>query len=209
MQSPKFKDINRAQQILASAPPLIGGVIVGGWDNGSWRTLNLDAIAELWKLGERLRPVGKLDTRNTVTATLAATAVIGDIATAELTVPAGELWLIQALQIISPAETAPASGQITQVNFRISCWPDDDATPPNAAGKLFWVANRGTIAVDTYWQEFYASAGWGDPENIDVPLWLVAGDKLTLYATLTGANATAALAATLTPYGVKATLKGV
>jgi len=153
-----------------------------------------------------LQPAGKLDTRNTVTATLAATAVIGDIATAVLTVPAGELWFIQDLIVESPPQTG-AGGQIVTVNFRISNWPDDDDS--NSAGKLFWSTARGTVELDTYPVEFYAGAPIFDLENIGTPLRLVGGDKITLYATLTAANCTAALSATLTPYGYKATLLGV
>jgi len=153
-----------------------------------------------------LQPAGKLDTRNTVTATLAATAVIGDIATAVLTVPAGELWFIQALELTSPPQTA-GGGQIVLVNWRISSWPDDDGS--NAAGKLFWSIGRGTVALDTYWCEFFAEAPLMSEENLSTPIRMIGGDKITLYATLTGANCTAALSATLTPFGYKATLLGV
>jgi len=201
--APKFK----TQQIQVATPPLIGSVIVGGWEDGSWRSLNLGTLKQLWRLGERIQPTGKLDARNLVTATLAATAVVGGIATAALTVPAGELWFVQSLRVISPAECAPAEGQICAVNFRISSWPDDDDS--NSAGKLFWAAGHGTIAIDTYWIEFHAGAPWLDEENLDVPLRVVGGDVITLYNTLGGAAATAALAATLTPYGYKATLQGV
>jgi len=204
MRSPK---LIMPQQIRAYAPPIIGGVIAGGWDKGEWRTLNLDTLVQLWRLSETIQPAGKLDTRNTITATLAATAVIGDIATAVLTVPAGELWFIQALQVVSPAQTA-AQGQIVTVNFRISSWPDDDGTS-NAAGKLFWATAKGTVDVDTYWAEFHDIAPLFDVENLRPSLRLVGGDKITLYATLTAVNCTAALAATLTPYGYKATLQGV
>jgi len=201
--APKFK----TQQIQVATPPLIGSVIVGGWDDGYWRSLNLSTLRQLWRQGELIQPNGKLDTRNLVTATLAATAVIGDVASAELTVPAGELWFIQALRLISPAECAPGEGQITLVNFRVSSWPDDDGS--NSAGKLFFAAGRGTIVLDTYWVEAYGGAPFTDPENLGTPIRLVGGDKITLYATLAGANATAALAATLTPYGYKAQLLGL
>jgi hypothetical protein len=199
----------KAQQgglILAGAPLLIGGVIAGGWDAGAWRTLNLDTLRQLWRLSERIQPCGKLDGRNTVTATIAAGSAVGVTAEAALSVPSGELWFIQALEIVSPPECAPGQGQIVTVNFRISAWPDDDDS--NEDGKLFWETARGTIATDTYWQEFFASGPWGDPENLDVPLRLVAADYITLIATLTGAAATAAMSATLTPYGYKAVVLG-
>lgn len=205
MKSPKLV---LPQQIQATAPPIIGGVIVGGWDKGSWRTLNLDTLVQLWRLSELAQPAGKLDTRNIITATLAATAVIGDIATAVLTVPAGELWFIQELAIVSPAQTA-AQGQIVTVNFRISSWADDDGVTPNAAGKLFWATARGTVALDTYWVGCYEAAPLFDLENLRTPLRLGGGDKITLYAALTAVNCTAALSATITPYGYKATLLGV
>ena len=203
MKSPKLM---MPQQIRASAPPIIGGVICGGWDKGDWRTLNLDTLVQLWRLSELIQPAGKLDARNIVTATLAATAVVNDVASATLTVPAGELWFVQSLRVISPAQTG-VGGQIVLVNFRISSWADDDDS--NAAGKLFWQAGRGTIAADTEWVEFFAGAPFMDEENLGTPLRLVGGDVITLYATLTAAAATAALAATLTPYGYKATLLGV
>ena len=203
MRSPK---LTVPQQVRAYAPAIIGGVIVGGWDQGDWRTLNLNTLAQLWRLSELIQPAGKLDARNIVTATLAATAVVNDVASATLTVPAGELWFVQSLRLISPAQTA-AEGQIVLVNFRVSSWTDDDDS--NAAGKLFWQAGRGTVAVDTEWVEFFAGAPFMDEENLGTPLRLVGGGVITLYATLTGAAASAALAATLAPYGFKATLLGV
>jgi len=206
MRSPKMLKGMTPQQIRAYAPPIIGGVIVGGWDSGDWRTLNLDTLRQLWRLSEVMQPAGKLDTRNTVTATLAATAVVNDVANAELTVPAGELWFINYFHVMSPAQTA-AEGQIVLVNFRISSWVDDDDS--NAAGKLFWAAGRGTVGVDNSYPGFYTSAPWLALENMDTPLRLVGGDKVTLYATLTGAVCSATLSATLTPYGFKAVLQGV
>ena len=194
----------KAQQglVLAAPPYLIGGVISGGWDAGAWRVLNLDTLRQLWRLSERIQPAGKLDSRNTVTATIAAGSAVGVVAEATLTVPSGELWFIQALQVVSPPECAAGEGQIVQVNFRISAWPDDDDSDED--GKLFWATGRGTIGTDTYWQELYTSAPMLAPENLDVPIRLAAADYITLIATLTGAAATAAMNATLTPYGYKA-----
>lgn len=200
--APKFK----TQQVQVATPAMIGSVIAGGWDDGSWRALNLSTLKQLWRQGELIQPKGKLDSRNVITATLAATAVVADVATAVLTVPAGELWFIQSLSLTSPAESAPAEGQIVKVNFRISAWPDDDGT--SVAGKLFWAVGKGTIAADVFPVDFYSGAAVADRENLQTPIRLVGGDTITLSATLSGANATAALAATLTPFGYKATLLG-
>jgi hypothetical protein len=205
----KAQASQKAQQgglVLAGAPYLIGGVIVGGWDQGAWRTLNLDTFRQLWRLSERIQPCGKLDARNTVTATIPLGSAVGVSVEAELPVPSGELWFIQELDLVSPAECAPGQGQIVLVNFRISAWPDDDDS--NAKGKLFWQTGQGTIALDTFPQEFHSGAPFFDPENLDVPIRLVGGDKITLIATLTGAAATAAMNATLTPYGYKAVVLG-
>ena len=106
--------------------------------------------------------------------------------------------------VTSPAESGVGVGDIAQVNFRVSCMVDQAATP-SADGQLFWPANQGTIALDTYTAFFAEAEGlvwspWGDA--VPVPcLRLKAGDYITLVATLVGAPAGAALAATLTPYG--------
>ncbi len=206
------------QQIRAATPPIIGSAIVGGWDRNEWRTLNLDALRQLWRLFERIQPIGKIDARHAISATVPATAEVDDVVTSSITVPSGELWFIQKLVLQSPEQTA-AEGQIVLVNFRISSFPDD-ADPPSEDGKLYWATGKGTIAADVFPVEFFTGApgldyGGGalDEEgvrndNLDVPLRLVGGDKITLVATLTAVNATAGLVSTLTPYGYKGRILG-
>ena len=187
--------------ILAAAPPMIGGVVAGGFDKGSWRTLNLDTLRQLWRLSERMSGsvIGKLDTRDTVTATIPIASAVGATATATLTVPAGELWELTAVQIVDPAGAAL---EIITVNFRISSFPDDAVTP-SALGKLFWAVDKGVVAGAVYTNEFWEIAPFADLENMPMPLRLAAGTTITLIATVTGAVTAAARSATLTPYGYK------
>lgn len=195
------------QQIRAATPPLIGSVIVGGWDGGDWRTLNLDSLRQLWRLGERLSVVGKLDSRDAVSATITSGSAVGTVGSVKLTVPAGELWFIEEVDILVPYG---AGTDIIAANFRVSTWPDD-ATVPSADGKNFWASAKVLVnsAAEIFNACFFTGAPAFDKENMDVPLRLSAGDYLTLHTVLSGVLASVSLSATLTPYGYKATLGGV
>lgn len=191
--------------ISIGIPPLVGSVISGGWDEGDLRVLNLDTLRQLWRYGEAVQPIGKVDTRNTLSVTVPITAALNESFTGALTVPAGELWFITTIAITKPAALTT---DIILVNFRVSSWLDD-AVVPSSAGKLFFPAGQGGLGADTFYAEFFGAAVFLGFENLPVPLRLVGGDYLTLVATLTGAVIAAAQTTTLTAYGYKARLLGV
>lgn len=199
--------ISAKQLITVSIPPLEDVTsLVAGYDHfdGSLRVLDVGALRELEVLAEAVHSFRKLDGRDVITANMPLASPVGTIVTATLTVPAGEVWFLGAVNIVSPADTA-AAGDIVQVNFRISKWVDQAATP-SADGQLFWPANQGTAALNTYSAWFAGHEGlvwtaWGDAIQTPHGLRLVGGDYLTLVATMTGVAAAAILASTLTPFG--------
>jgi len=183
--------------IPADQPP----VLIAGYDSkdGSLRLANLRTWVEALASAEKVHMVGKLDERDAITATIAAGAAVGATASEELEVPSGEVWYLNLVQLVSPAESGVGVGDIVQVNFRVSSWPDE----ASEAGQLFFAADQGTAAEDNYYAEFHPFAPWFAATNLSEPLRLVGGDKLTLVATLTGAAAGAALTAELIPFGWK------
>jgi len=177
----------------------LGIYLLGGY-KGQTVFVDLDKLVnEPLALVEGLYSLDKLDARDIITASIPATAVIGDAVIAQLTVPAGELWLVNRVAVVSPAQTA-AEGQIVTVNFRLSAWQIPDTrvgTTVHDNGRSYWPAAQGTVAVNTYTVDFPAQGELG------AELRLKAGDIVTLVATLTAANASAILEATLTPFGRK------
>jgi len=125
--------------------------------------------------------------------------VVGTVATAMLTVPPGELWLLNRINI---TRVAVGAGEFVSINFRISAWPYPDVR----GGATVNPAGRAYLADDL------TATGSSDVnEDIDFPaqgelgteLRLKGGDTITLVAVLTGAVAAAARDVTLTPYGRK------
>ena len=197
-----------AKQLITVTIPYLQDVtsLVAGYDHfdGTLRVLDVGALRELEVLAEAVHSFRKLDARDIITANMPLASPLGTIVTATLTVPAGEVWFLGAVSIVSPAETGGA-GDIAQVNFRVSKWVDQAAVP-SALGQQFWPANQGTAALNTYDAFFTSCEGmtwtaWGDAVQTPFGLRLVAGDTLTLEAIMTGVPAAAILAATLTPYG--------
>jgi len=196
----------RAQQTLgtvsiAPIPSDQPPILVAGYDSkdGSLRLMNLRTLVEMLTPAERVHVIGKLDTRDAITASIGAAAVVGSVASAELEVPAGEVWYLNVVELVSPAESGIGVGDIVQVNFRVSSWPDT----LSEAGQLFYAANQGTDALESFYAEFGSTAPLWSLDNVSPELRLVGGDVLTLTAVLTGAAAGAALTATLNPYGWK------
>ena len=195
-----------AKEVRAMEDQLVnaGLIIVGGFDpqTNGYNLLNLDTLRQLWILQEPQHILGVLDGRDQLSAAVAAGAAIGSQASDELVVPAGEVYYISMIEVVSPAESGPGVGDILQVNFRVSVWPDS----ASELGQSFWDGWQGTVALDTFLAEFHPGAPIFDPKNLPVPLRLPAGSKITLQAKLAGAVAGAQLTATLTPYGYKGKL---
>lgn len=198
--------IKPSQLVTISIPALWDrSILMAGYDHydGSLRILDVGALRELEILAEKAHCLRKLDSRDAITATMPITSPVTTIVTATLTVPAAEVWFIGAITVTSPADTA-GGGDILQCNFRVSRMVDQAATP-SALGQLFWAANQGTAAAETFTAYFAGAEGlvwsaWGDAIPVEM-LRLVAGDTVTLVATMTGVLAGAALASVLTPYG--------
>jgi len=151
-------------------------------------------------LVEGLYSLDRLDDRDIIQATIAAGAAVGSVARARLTVPSGELWIINRLVLVSPAESGAGVGDVVQVNFRIKSWQFPDTrlgTTVDDDGRSYWSADKGDASLNTYTVDLPAQGELGQE------LRLATGDVITLVATLTGANAGADLTASLTPYGRK------
>ncbi len=212
-RSPK---IMTPQQVRAATPPIIGSVIAGGWDRGEWRTLNLDALRQLWRLFERIQPIGKLDTRDQIEVEFEADAEEDDVLTEKLTVPAGQIWFIQKIVVVTPADD---NGAEYHANFRVSCFVDD-ADPPSEHGQLYWATDKHDGGGESFVVDFWTGAPGLDygaaalneagarNHNLDVPLRLAPGDYITLVGAIREDDANAGGTVTLTPYGYKARLLG-
>jgi len=206
-QKVEAQDGVKPQQTLQTIqiPPLAPeSVVIAVYDrkDGSVRMLDSRNFVEALATAERVHSIGKLDERDVITVTIPAGAAVGTELTEELAVPAGEVWFVTALRLTSPGESAPAVGDVVQVNAKVSAWPatgDQD-------GKAFFAANQGGAAPGEHWAEFHPGAPFFDPRNMSAELRLVGGQKVTLVARLTGAVAGAALTATLEPYGWKGKL---
>lgn len=177
-------------------------VLIAGYDSsdGTLRLANLRTWVEMMAPAEKVHSIGKLDTRDAITAIIPVTSAIGAVVTSELPVPSGEVWYLNQVNLVSPAESGVGVGDIVQVNFRVSRWPD----AASELGRAFYPANQGTVALDNFFAEFHAAGPFLGLLNHSEPLRLVGGDIITLVATLTGAIAGANLTATLNPYGWKA-----
>ena len=177
------------------------GVLPIGYYKGAAAFIDLDKLVnQPLALVEGLYSLDRLDDRDAIQAVIAAGAAVGAVARARLTVPGGELWIINRLVLVSPAESGAGVGDIVQVNFRIKSWQSPDTrlgTTVDDDGRSYWSADRGDVSLNTYTVDLPAQGELGQE------LRLAAGDVITLVATLTGANAGADLTASLTPFGRK------
>ena len=177
----------------------LGAFMIGGY-KGQSTFVDLDKLVnEPLALAEGLYSLDKLDARDIITATFPINSPIGTVVTHQLVVPAGELWLLNRINLLRGLMGA---GEIAQINFRISAWQFADArggaaVNPNGRAYLAAALNAtDAIAIDV---------------DIDLPaqgelgaeLRLKAGDTITLEVTLAGAIAAAARDVTLTPFGRK------
>jgi hypothetical protein len=191
--------INVAQATGRPAREL--GVLPVGYYKGQAAFVDLDKLVNQPLAAiERLYSTDRIDARDIIEAVIAAGAAVGASARARLTVPAGEVWFLNRIVPVSPAESGGAVGDIVQVNFRISKWPYPDVRGGSTVdddGRSYWPAAQGTAAEDTYTVDLPAQGELGEE------LRLEGGDVITLVATLTGVNAGADLTASLTPFGRK------
>ena len=177
----------------------LGSYLIGGY-KGQSVFIDLDKLVnEPLALVEGIYALDRLDARDIITATFPINSPIGTVVTDQLVVPAGELWLLNRINLLRGLMGA---GEIAQINFRISAWQFPDVrggATVNANGRAYLAAALSAtdaIAIDV---------------DIDLPaqgelgaeLRLKAGDAITLEVTLAGAIAAAARDVTLTPFGRK------
>jgi len=189
---------------IAQAQQMFNGVMPIGDYKGIAAIFDLDLLVNQPLVqAERLYALDKLDARDIVTAAVPIGTLLAAVIRARSTaVPVGEVWYINRATINIPAQTG-AEG-IVQANFRISSWAIPDVRAglvADADGRAYWPADLGTAAVDAFVVDFPAQGELGEE------LRLVAGDVITLVATVTTANiATVAKDTTLTFWGRKGKL---
>jgi hypothetical protein len=148
---------------------------------------------------EQLHILGILDGReedyDLQTITIPNGSAVGSVITEDLTVPTGEVWFINAVRLVTPAD----AGGRANINWRCSLWTDRLAAA--AAGQLFTAAGYANVAGGTWWDEFHAGAPFIGPNNKNHPLRLPAGTVITFQATNTLAIATGAMACTGALFG--------
>ncbi|MDV2988796.1 MAG: hypothetical protein P3T54_01365 [Dehalogenimonas sp.] len=168
-------------------PPLGQSLsLLGVYDNesGYWMGLPLQVLREALLSAEVLQTEDRIDERDKVEVTIPDLSAQDVVKTAELEVPAGEVWYLNRLNLITEAEV---SG-----NIRVSKFPKADTVDKKYLGTDQAAGN----------DEDYDLGAAG---QLGADLRLVGGDKLTLVATVTAAGgATADRKVTLNPFGRKA-----
>ena len=199
----------RSLQSLVNLTP---DVVTGGTNVSQLGYLpigNYKGIPAFWDLdkavnqplvhAEQLHVLGILDGReedyDLQTITIPNGSAIGAVVTESLTVPTGEVWFINAVRLVTPAD----AGGRANINWRCSLWTDRLAAV--AAGQLFTALGYGGVAGGAWWDEFHAGAPFIAPNNKNYPLRLPAGTIITFQATNTLAIATGAMACTGALFG--------
>ncbi|MEN8615473.1 hypothetical protein ABFB09_09440 [Dehalogenimonas sp. THU2] len=167
-------------------PPLGQSLsLLGVYDNesGYWMGLPLQVLREALLSAEVLQTEDRIDERDKVEVTIPDLSAQDTVKTTELEVPAGEVWYLNRLNLITEAEV---SG-----NIRVSKFPKADTVDKKYLGTDQAAGN----------DEDYDLAA---PGELGADLRLVGGDKLTLVATVTAAGGTIAdRKVTLNPFGRK------
>ena len=179
------------------------GIIPIGAYKGAAAFFDLDKMANqplVW--AEQQHILGILDGREEdydlqTLATIAAEA-IGTVHTAQLTVPAGVVWFLNAVELVVPAS---GGGNAITANWRCSLWPDRSLVPcPN--GQAFHPADYNPGAGGgTQWDEFGVICLAWAVDNKQSLLRLPAGAVLTVTFTNTLAVAAAAVNCIFRVYG--------
>lgn len=179
------------------------GVIPIGAYKGAAAFFDLDKLANqplVW--AEQQHILGILDGReedyDLQTITTILNEAIGTVHTAQLTVPAGVVWFLNAVESVVPAS---GGANAYSANWRCSLWTDRAAVP-NANGQAFLAAdfNPG-VGGGTQWDEFGVIPILWAVTNKQVLLRLPAGTVLTVTFTNTLAVAAAAVNCIFRVYG--------
>jgi len=168
-------------------PPLGQALsLLGVYDNesGYWMGLPLQVLREALLTSESLHTEDRIDERNKIEVTVPDESVQDVVKTKEYEIPAGEVWYLNRLNLVTEAEV---SG-----NIRVSKFPKVADVEKKYLG-----TDQAAGATTSY---DLAAAG-----QLGADLRLVGGDKLTVVATVTAVGgATADRKVTLNLYGRKA-----
>ena len=169
-------------------PPLDAVLtLLGAYDNvsGFWVGLPLQALTEALLVAEALHTEDRIDERDKIEVSVPNATAQDTVKTTEFEVPAGEVWYLNRLNLVTEAEV---SG-----NIRISKFPKTDTTDKKYLGTDL-VASQ-NVNYDL------ATAG-----QLGADLRLIGGDKITIVATVTAVGGTTAdRKVTLNPFGRKST----
>ncbi|KSV16577.1 hypothetical protein CY91_04540 [Dehalococcoides mccartyi] len=160
--------------------------LLGVYDNdsGYWMGLPLQVLREALLTAESLHTEDRIDERDKIEATVPNASAQDTVKTKEFEVPAGEVWYLNRLNLITEAEI---SG-----NVRVSRFPKVDTVEKKYLGTDLAASQN----------EDYDMAS---PGQLGADLRLLGGDKLTVVATVTAVGGTTAdRKVTLNVYGRKA-----
>ncbi|AII60868.1 hypothetical protein [Dehalococcoides mccartyi] len=160
--------------------------LLGVYDNdsGYWMGLPLQVLREALLTAESLHTEDRIDERDKIEATVPNASAQDTVKTKEFEVPAGEVWYLNRLNLITEAEI---SG-----NVRVSRFPKVDTVEKKYLGTDLAASQN----------EDYDLAS---PGQLGADLRLLGGDKLTVIATVTAVGGTTAdRKVTLNIYGRKA-----
>ena len=160
--------------------------LLGVFDNesGYWMGLPLQVLREALLTAESLHTEDRIDERDKIEVTVPDVSAQDVVKTKEYEVPAGEVWFLNRLNLVTEAEV---SG-----NIRISKFPK-----VSDIDKKYLGTDQAAGATTNY---DLAAAG-----QLGANLRLIGGDKLTVVATVTAVGGTTAdRKVTLNLYGRKA-----
>jgi len=160
--------------------------LLGVYDNesGYWMGLPLQVLREALLTAESLHTEDRIDERDKIEVTVPDVSAQDVVKTKEYEVPAGEVWFLNRLNLVTEAEV---SG-----NIRISKFPK-----VSDIDKKYLGTDQAASQNEDY---DLASAG-----QLGADLRLIGGDKLTVVATVTAVGGTTAdRKVTLNLYGRKA-----
>ena len=201
------KTVDKAVRGLQTLTSLTPATVTGGKNANELGVLPIGSFrgaAAFWDLdkgvvqplihAESLHNLGVIDGRledyDLQTITIPNAAAVGAVVTEELTVPAGQVWFINFVELTTPAD----AGGRANINWRCDLWTDPVAAA--AAGQLATAVGYGDIAGNTWWDEFHSAAPFMAVTGKNYPLRLPAGTIITFQATNTIAIATGAMACT-------------
>ena len=154
-------------------------------DSGYWVGLPLQALTKALLAAEALDTLDRVDERNTVVLTVPDGTAQGIVVTQTYQIPAGEVWYLNRLELITEAEVTG--------NIRISKFPKSGTVDK---------AYLGTDQAASHDNDY----NLGDAGQLGTDLRLIGGDIITVAGSVAAIGGTTAdRKVTLNPFGRKAT----